>query len=249
MVVLARPVGRVPNGVHISCTARVAFDSYDITLGDSVVQVDEELSIGEKLGVDLTQARFWDGEISRAMPIDRVKLERHCIQLEGRSSSDQLVERRIARFAEALGGALANEREALPETVVSSIIGLGQGATPTGDDILLGALAFLDAMGAAVDSPLRDTVDRLITEMPLATTGISLALLRAAIAGQHAELTGDLVKAVVVGGTHDVACAIGRIEAVGATSGRDTVRGVAIAIRSVLGQSAKSSVLESTSVI
>ena len=245
MVLLTRAPGRVPNGVHLNVApdgsaTNVAFDLCGITVGSAVVQVDDALSIGDQLRVDLTFASPWDGSVTPVEAIEWVTLASHGALLAGRMSHDPMVETRIARFGDVLAHRHCVTDRAQLEAVVSSIMGLGSGSTPTGDDVLLGALALLDAAGDEHATMLRGIVDQIITEMPLVTTGVSLALLRAATARQHAELTGNLVTAVVRGDANDVVRAIPLIEAVGATSGRDTVRGVDIAVRSLLARRAGS---------
>lgn len=107
------------------------------------------------------------------------------------------------------------------------LVGSGPGATPTGDDVVVGVLATLRATPG---DPAADAVARLARALPAVlprTTWASRHDLRAAAAGQLAEHLHDLVRA-----TADAALVPGtvaRARTWGATSGLDHAAGVAAA--------------------
>lgn len=107
------------------------------------------------------------------------------------------------------------------------LVGSGPGATPAGDDVVVGVLA---ALGATPGSPAADARGRLARALPAVlhrTTWASRHDLRAAAAGQLAEHLHDLVRA-----TADAALVPGtvaRARTWGATSGLDHASGVAAA--------------------
>jgi len=125
-------------------------------------------------------------------------------------------------YESVLAGALARFVAGEPEAL-GSILGVGEGLTPSGDDIVVGVLAALDWAGAAWPgaAEVRAAVARTI--QPGRTTKLAHQLLASAAAGAYAEVILDVLHALDGSG---VRTAVDRLLAVGHRSGRDTVRGV-----------------------
>lgn len=137
---------------------------------------------------------------------------------------------RIAAFACALSGALGDEQAAATDLrqSVRGLIGLGPGLTPSGDDLLLGALALLDALG---ERPAHAALAQTVIELsPGLTAPLSCCFLRAAAAGHVGETLHCAVSSILVG---DIDAAIAAAETIGHSSGWDMLAGIAIALRSV----------------
>jgi hypothetical protein len=138
------------------------------------------------------------------------------LDLPGRSA--------IAELVEALA---VGER---PDPAVSQLLGRGPGLTPTGDDVLAGALVTLAALG----SPLTATLGRaVLAASPDATTTVSAGLLRHAVAGECIPQLADVLTAL--GGTTEPAVgalprAAGALLAVGHCSGAGLLHGVLVAV-------------------
>ena len=107
---------------------------------------------------------------------------------------------------------------------VAALLGRGPGLTPSGDDALAGALLVSHALGAA--APLAGAVRARLG----ATTAVSAALLDAAADGFAAHDVVRLVDAALAGDGATVAAALPAVLALGHTSGRDLVTGVAAAL-------------------
>jgi hypothetical protein len=111
--------------------------------------------------------------------------------------------------------------------VVPRVVGAGPGLTPAGDDMLVGLLAAL----GAVDDPgaggrLRRLADALEPHLQ-GTTEISAHLLRQAAHGLLGAAVHRLRSVLLAGSTPtDVDAAVGRVVAVGATSGADAATGL-----------------------
>jgi hypothetical protein len=120
------------------------------------------------------------------------------------------------------------------------LVGAGPGATPTGDDVIVGVLAALDA-AAGTSVPSREAAgarQQVCTQLGprlWATTRASRHDLTAAVHGQFSEHVHALV-AVLADPTR-VATAFAAAAAWGATSGVDLACGVALAARTVLRHS------------
>ena len=106
----------------------------------------------------------------------------------------------------------------------AGLIGLGPGLTPSGDDLIGGALCALHAAGHGV------IATRLAAwALPLARDGtnrISYAHLARAAQGECAEPVNDAIVALIGGGAPDLA----RIDSIGHTSGWDALAGAALAL-------------------
>jgi hypothetical protein len=113
---------------------------------------------------------------------------------------------------------------------VAGLCGLGPGATPTGDDLLVGVAAALARLGdparvAAYAAALR-------AAPPDATTPVAHAMLHHAAAGAFLEPLRDVAAALGDPGA-DLAGAAARLAAVGAQSGADLLAGVVAAARAL----------------
>jgi hypothetical protein len=114
------------------------------------------------------------------------------------------------------------------------LLGLGPGLTPSGDDLLGGALVALTAVGY---SDLRDAIwSRLRGEAPARTNEISLAHLDCAAQGECAAALKDAIEALLSGAGPELAPALGAVKALGHTSGWDSLVGVVVVLRAVLAQ-------------
>jgi hypothetical protein len=139
-----------------------------------------------------------------------------------------LVERVAARSAPA---------NALAEAV-RDLVGLGPGLTPSGDDVLIGALALLDALAGdhAGAGTMRKNLARAVADVPPALTSpLSRCFLRVAAAGHIGERLHAAVSSCVAG---DADTAIAAIRDVGQTSGWDMMAGIVAALDAVASHAA-----------
>ena len=119
-----------------------------------------------------------------------------------------------------------------PHEPVGRLLGRGPGLTPTGDDVLAGALVTLTALGTPAAAPLAQAV---AAAPPAATTAVSAALLRHAVRGECIPELADLLDAL--GGTRAetdpgaaLARAAGALLAVGHCSGAGLLHGVLVGL-------------------
>ncbi|WP_052226549.1 DUF2877 domain-containing protein [Microbacterium mangrovi] len=131
----------------------------------------------------------------------------------------------LALRVEDLRTAVLNGEPAAVTATAQSLVGLGEGLTPTGDDILSG-LAFLAAqpgMRLGAHLPAIAAVD---TD---ATTLLAAVTLRHALRGRARQRIHDL--ALAIGGDRSgILRAAARVREIGHTSGEDLLTGIRLAL-------------------
>lgn len=148
-------------------------------------------------------------------------------QPEGEWQKNVLTE--TFRALEALTGWFASPGEQSLRDAIQSLLGLGPGLTPTGDDILAGTLLTLHALGETRKAD--ELAAEIETHGPKGTNRISLAHLRAAATGQGAAPFHDILVGLMRGeSTFDKY--LRRIDAVGHSSGWDILTGIVTTIES-----------------
>lgn len=116
------------------------------------------------------------------------------------------------------------------------LIGRGQGSTPAGDDMLVGALAFLLAwQDAPLERSLFAGLKLLETELSSLTTRTSETYLHHALNGVFSSDLIRLASACLAGNTEKTRRSLSRLLAHGATSGLDSAMGFILATHAALG--------------
>ena len=111
---------------------------------------------------------------------------------------------------------------------VSSLIGLGPGLTPSGDDFLVGMLIALKALG---NSEMKKQLFLQISHQLKNTGPVSRAHLKAAAAGEGHEIIHRIINALIKGDTNQIRLLTEEIRLLGHTSGWDTIAGLVTVIR------------------
>jgi hypothetical protein len=137
----------------------------------------------------------------------------------------------IAALRRSIEAGLRDQKPALSdESEIIELIGLGPGLTPSGDDLLGGALLALARLGLSdrrdlLWNTLRTHIDR--------TNDISAAHLRSAASGYAASALHEAIDATVIGRTDHIALALAAVSRIGHSSGRDAFAGALIVLRAV----------------
>ena len=151
------------------------------------------------------------------------------------SALERVARARIVRVREWLGARL--ERP-LREPAPLDLLGLGSGLTPSGDDLLCGALVALHAIGQVEAA---DDLGAAITAAAgLATSPLSAAFLRAAAEGQSSEPLHEIIIALLE--NRSIARPLDAVARIGHTSGWDALAGAVLVLRaftSVTGQACR----------
>jgi hypothetical protein len=118
--------------------------------------------------------------------------------------------------------------EPVPEGVLD-LIGRGPGLTPSGDDLLAGALVALRGLGEP--EPAERLAATVMAQAPLRTSTISVAHLQAAARGAWLAPLHRLLGAVARGRGGEVAAAAQAVETLGHRSGSDALAGLWLVAR------------------
>jgi hypothetical protein len=137
-----------------------------------------------------------------------------------------------------LGAALADRNPAQVIEASTELLGRGPGLTPSGDDLLAGALAAFLHLGAAVGDPqaerLNSSVGPQLRQLASHdTTTLSCALIGHALIGEVALPVARLLSGLAGRGSIDDA--IDDLLAVGHSSGHALAQGVLVGATAVCG--------------
>jgi hypothetical protein len=215
---LAAEKADMPFGIRV---ALPNFDALSLRRGNAVNVRAGYVGIGSRLVIDCRAAARW-------MPACQDKSERG---LEQRLAvvATAARDRSWCESAQmALGVRAALAEPATLDVAVAQVVGRGPGATPSGDDVLVGILAVLTSphSGAAGDKAA-ESLGRSILPLLPTTTDVSGQLLRQATHGQFGRDVHDLVSALVGDPTPDqLRENVRRLVETGATSGADMCEGL-----------------------
>ena len=119
--------------------------------------------------------------------------------------------------------------ESAISTAVGRLIGLGEGLTPSGDDVLTG-FSFLAAHSGMRLHALLPALTEGIRHYDDRTTMLSAVTLRAALTGRARESMHDLAAALEAADAQSVEDAASRIFTIGHSSGADLLLGLRLAL-------------------
>jgi Protein of unknown function (DUF2877) len=206
---------------------------HDAFVGDGLVQAGR---------IRVPVRRWWDPSPVLG-PLSRARLEQGCVALEGicASSSRQPGLDGHPGPADLAVCCAAGDLAGAVETA-ESLVGLGPGLTPSGDDMLAGLLLALRLLGGAIRGGTRavwlaDWLGAAVThDASDRTTSVSATLLHCAARGQAAAEVATVLRAFA--GQEPAGPAVARLLAAGHTSGADLAWGLAAGCRAALALSA-----------
>lgn len=225
------------------------------------IRLDEDLlSFRNGLTVCLTKAEIWQPKrgVEKPFEIELVKRnlslveELASLRNEGFGQLVQHIENMIsgAPFDDSQLNQIA--RSGVPDIIAlvnavksgdtdlvgqsaKNLVGLGQGLTPSGDDLLAGFMAGLRWTVNSLNGDVNyvDEINRNIINVAEGTTMLSKQLLTCAAYGEVNEAVEGLLKAILAGHAGSVTTATEKVLAIGESSGVDSI--VGILLGSLLG--------------
>jgi hypothetical protein len=240
-------MGGLPNGILLDATA--ALDEVGLAAGMRALGHGAALRVpAASLHLSLSGAETW----SPAMPVVRglsprqrlLRAERavnlaadHAPRvglgplLVGMSGGQALVGSLGRAAAASLAAVIRALRSRSPSRAIAAafpLVGLGPGATPSGDDLLVGLAAGLAATGDPLATPFAAGMARIVDGL---TTSVSDAYLRHAGRLEFAERVHRTALAVLVGPQAELGAAVTEALAWGASSGADLLIGLLVGIQ------------------
>jgi hypothetical protein len=197
-----------------------------LTAGSAVTASAEAIRIERWPSIAMLNAARWDPRITRWTAAQMPQVTTHLTILTeavmADNATDHLAYPRMQQALAALRSGLSTRSPADLATAAADLAGLGGGLTPSGDDVLVGALVAL----AALPDRRTDSLREIIRDAAAGrTTRISEAYVQAAERGEASEAWQRLL-AALAGDTPDTVVEAGRrVIAFGETSGTDMLTG------------------------
>ncbi len=189
----------------------------------------------EGAGVDL-RARPAQGDRPRALLRERLSWLR--AQPDGTARSGDPLCRALDARLSAFAARVAAGNFGTGEGLLQPLVGLGHGSTPSGDDMIAGALAALWALGTGDLAAARQAIASEIAALaPGQTTQTSLDMLWNAARGYFPAALRDVAEALCHApvSQREFTAIEAALLRLGATSGRDMLQGVAALLTAVAG--------------
>jgi len=239
----------LPQGIRLDAPKGFSFEGFQT--GEPAVCRDGILHFeNSSLTIQLHGARRWECDLP-ALEFDRTnpavsaawsfvwdalnkrqRLSEAEILAEGLLHSNESARAGVARKAgEAMSGLLnaARRYELINISAVNSLIGLGSGLTPSGDDLLVGYLAGLwcTVRGKSERVQFISSLGKTIIRLSRKTNDISRTYLYHAVRGQVSSLLANLAEAICRGENPEHLLEIAEAAMrVGHTSGMEAVTGL-----------------------
>jgi hypothetical protein len=241
----------LPQGIRVDTPSDFTFERFHV--GEPVTCQDDNLRI-DSLTIQLRGARRWKCDLSKlefdarnpAVPAawsfvwdvlnDRQKFSKAEIIAEDLLRTVDAKPIGVLRKAgEAMRDLVARtrRRELTDSSVVNSLIGLGSGLTPSGDDLLIGYMAGLWCTTQDKSGRLQfiSNLGETIIDLSSKTNDISRTYLYYASQGQVSSLLADLAEAISLGENPERLFGVAEAAMhVGHTSGMDVVTGLLIGL-------------------
>jgi hypothetical protein len=211
--------------------------STGMALGNAVHARAGQLWIGDRLGVTFDTASVWTCVLPRwrATPprvsanlawLQGALRQRRLAQRPALGAFDRAALDVLEERAASLRISLREHEGALATAQARSLLGLGPGLTPAGDDFLVGLFAVLHLPDSPCERWLQGGA-HVLQDAERATNEISLAALRSAGCGRVRDSIAVLLRELLRGGGTPLQAALARVLAIGASSGCDIAAGLA----------------------
>ncbi len=232
-----------PYTIRVHNRGNISFKAIGLKVGDKVYLIKDEIRIEDKVLIRLEKGELWTPmafDISKDNFANFIKnlsiyndyLQHHGADggakyfylskffKKGISLKPSIVERELGKRIDFFLEGLALNRNDLEKGVIS-LIGLGNGLTPSGDDFITGFNVFLNHMKIEDKGFLLKEIKNILYSNRLSTTDVSRSMLYGSLEGLAAESILDFIFALLYKGKDDFEKMIKRLFAVGSSSGTD----------------------------
>lgn len=231
----------IDNGPNTLIVDLTAFKDMNINVNDEVVAANNCLSIANKMSITIDKVDSWGGDLP-TYPTNteclkkNVKLMKQYIEIHGKSGgikskgmNESSFESEMAKMIKERTYLLMKEllskrfRSAVPHAI--SLLGLGPGLTPSGDDFLVGLFTTFHLKGSPFSSQ-RWFCEEIEKVAKTATNDISYIAIKKASAGKVRESIVDLVSALLVENEKNMILSLRKVLTIGSSSGTDIALGI-----------------------
>lgn len=222
--IVTKGVGRSPSYIVIDQEAD--FLGTDIRVGD-LVRIDDNALIFESLKVDISSAKVWKDVVDKDFSwkkseVSFENLRAYKASVDRYYASDSAWEK--IHCDKDFNERINKLKGKNPSEAISSLIGLGPGLTPTGDDVLLG---FLSVVNTCYDYiPVREAFINEIRDNLKCTSDISGCFLQMGTENHYHEYIQNLIYSIVRGLSESIPISVKKLLSIGATSGTDIATGI-----------------------
>ncbi|WP_340007073.1 DUF2877 domain-containing protein [Paenibacillus sp. FSL K6-0276] len=236
--IACKGIDNAPNTLIIDLDS---FEEADVVVNDNVSSDHSILTIANKMSITLDGAMKWNC----VLPIypaetDVLKMNvftmKQYINLHGNNSRferafksgnpfDDEMSKMLNERTQLLVLELQNKRMSTAITHATSLIGLGPGLTPAGDDFLVGLFTVFNIENNRYFSHKSFCEEVVLHAKPL-TNDISYMALAKAAVGLVRESISDLMEALFRGSEEELKLSLRRVLAIGSTSGTDIALGI-----------------------
>ena len=226
LTLVAPEIGRLPRSIRFDAPPEFAFENC-VSVGADISARAGVLRIADSpISIDLRCAALWRSPLrdlrldSAQGPVaDALSAARAALEQDGRHTA-------LVRLAGGRLTALARATRALDavgaEEAISGLVGFGEGATPAGDDFLVGYFAALWACAGRTEPrpAFLTAISQGVGRIASRTGKVSRAYLEAAAEGEVSERLFDLAMHISAGsGTETIRRVSRTAAAVGHSSG------------------------------
>lgn len=236
-----RQLDNAPNTLVIDVQG---FSEMGLSVNDLVTSSVTKLVIGTDLRISTLQATKWEGVLpSYPCDIDGVEVLRrnvaftkNYVDVYGKTGGMKMssqpaspfekeMSRMLIQRAGMLSDDLANNRIESAIQHAISMIGLGPGLTPSGDDFLVGLCSVykMQNISCYLSCPF---FEGIVHASQTLTNEISAITLKKAASGQVRESLNDLLICMVAGSVEELVPALNKIIGIGSSSGTDILLGI-----------------------
>ena len=232
------------------------FATFGLAVSDPVRSDGDRLQIGDGLAIVLTAASAWTCSLPDYPPaptalrtnLCRLRAELQRLGVGGgmgapradASAFDHAVTALLEQRAGRLSAALQHGDMAAAARHARTMLGLGPGLTPSGDDFLVGLFAVLNVPASPCHGWLGGGRDVLV-DADRATHAISLTALTEAANGRVRASIAALIGHLMHGSPDALPVPLRRVLSIGSTSGSDIVAGIRCGLELNIFQGGKSS--------
>ncbi|MFF2450060.1 DUF2877 domain-containing protein [Neobacillus sp. NPDC058068] len=226
----------IDNGPNTLIIDVDSISSMGLEVNDKVTVKNQTLTIGNKLAISIDQAEKWESVIpTYPHNVDiltrNVKWMQDYININGKGGG---MKRRIVAqspFEAEMSKMLDLRKNLLLDQLVKnhlslaiphavSLIGLGPGLTPSGDDFLTGIFTVINMKNSPF-YPQRSFCEDVLKNAKTLTNDISYMALKKASIGKVRESIICLIASIIAGNEEDLILSLNKVLSIGSSSGTD----------------------------